>query len=182
MNRKSYVHQISEIGLIKQARSCAVALERRCIVVDQRCRESEGKAKIKGYMSVSDEEAHHRSCTGWEENLDLVTEWLVLCHGCYLMPTMYPLRVCILKAFELWWWWVLFQMFIMLEPTGSAHWVQITIYPCAVPKQMTSRVSFNLVAHCTQQISPHWAMLYGGTCDWFKLFTFQTPNPSPPIA
>ena len=29
-------------------------------MVDQRCRESEGKAKIEGYMSVSDEEAHHR--------------------------------------------------------------------------------------------------------------------------
>ena len=28
--------------------------------MDQRCRESEGKAKIEGYMSVSDEEAHHR--------------------------------------------------------------------------------------------------------------------------
>ena len=27
--------------------------------MDQRCRESEGKAKIEGYMSVSDEEAHH---------------------------------------------------------------------------------------------------------------------------
>ena len=28
--------------------------------MDRRCRESEGKAKIEGYMSVSDEEAHHR--------------------------------------------------------------------------------------------------------------------------
>ena len=27
---------------------------------DQRCRESKEKAKIEGYMSVSDEEAHHR--------------------------------------------------------------------------------------------------------------------------
>ena len=27
-------------------------------MVDQRCRESEGKVKIEGYMSVSDEEAH----------------------------------------------------------------------------------------------------------------------------
>ena len=27
--------------------------------MDRRCRESEGKAKIEGYMSVSDEEAHH---------------------------------------------------------------------------------------------------------------------------
>ena len=30
-------------------------------MVDQQGRESEGKAKIKGYMSVSDEEAHHRN-------------------------------------------------------------------------------------------------------------------------
>ena len=29
-------------------------------MVDRRCRESEGKAKIKGYISVSDEEAHQR--------------------------------------------------------------------------------------------------------------------------
>ena len=28
--------------------------------MDRRCRESEGKVKIEGYMSVSDEEAHHR--------------------------------------------------------------------------------------------------------------------------
>ena len=28
-------------------------------MVDRRWRESEGKVKIKGYMSVSDEEAHH---------------------------------------------------------------------------------------------------------------------------
>ena len=29
-------------------------------MVDRQCRESEGKVKIEGYMSVSDEEAHHR--------------------------------------------------------------------------------------------------------------------------
>ena len=28
--------------------------------MDRRCRESEGKAEIEGYMSVSDEEAHQR--------------------------------------------------------------------------------------------------------------------------
>ena len=68
MNRKSYVHQISEIGPIERVQllcksecdCCAVASEQRCIVVDRQCRESEGKAKIKGYMSVSDEEAHQR--------------------------------------------------------------------------------------------------------------------------
>ena len=58
MNRKSYVHQISKIGLMKRVRSCMVALEWRCVVVDRRCRESEGKVKIEGYVSVSDEEAH----------------------------------------------------------------------------------------------------------------------------
>ena len=36
-----------------------VTSERRCIGVDRRCRESEGKVKIEGYMSVSDEEPHH---------------------------------------------------------------------------------------------------------------------------
>ena len=60
MNRKSYVHQISEIGLIERVRLCVVTSERRCVGVDQQCRESEGKAKIEGYMSVSDEEAHHQ--------------------------------------------------------------------------------------------------------------------------
>ena len=39
----------------------AVASEQRCVGVDRRCRESEGKVKIEGYMSVSDEEAHQRS-------------------------------------------------------------------------------------------------------------------------
>ena len=38
----------------------AVVSERRCVGVDRRCRESEGKVKIKGHMSVSDEEAHQR--------------------------------------------------------------------------------------------------------------------------
>ena len=35
--------------------------------MDRRCRESEGKAKIEGYMSVSDEEAHQRDIfTSWD--------------------------------------------------------------------------------------------------------------------
>ena len=38
-----------------------VASERRCVGVDQRRRESEGKAKIEGYMRVSDEEAHQHA-------------------------------------------------------------------------------------------------------------------------
>ena len=46
--------------IVVQARSHVVVLERRCIVVDWQCRESKGKAKIEGYMSVSAEEAHHR--------------------------------------------------------------------------------------------------------------------------
>ena len=35
-------------------------LEQRCVVVNRQCRESEGKAKIEGYMSISDEEAHQQ--------------------------------------------------------------------------------------------------------------------------
>ena len=42
------------------ASASVVASEWRCVGVDRQCRESEGKAKIEGYMSVSDEEAHHR--------------------------------------------------------------------------------------------------------------------------
>ena len=65
MNRKSYVHQISEIGPMKRVRfrasTSTVASERRCEVEDRQCRESEGKAKIEGYMSLSDEEAHQWS-------------------------------------------------------------------------------------------------------------------------
>ena len=41
-----------------EASAIVIASEWRCIVVDRQCRESEGKAKIEGYMSVSDEEAH----------------------------------------------------------------------------------------------------------------------------
>ena len=37
-----------------------IASERRCVVVDRQCRESEGRAKIEGYMSISDEEAHQQ--------------------------------------------------------------------------------------------------------------------------
>ena len=51
MNRKSCVHQMSKIGVIvvqAQARSCAVMSEQRCVVVDQQCRESDGKQKWKG--------------------------------------------------------------------------------------------------------------------------------------
>ena len=32
-------------------------------MVDQQCRESEGKVKIEGHMSISDEEAHQ-----WSDN------------------------------------------------------------------------------------------------------------------
>ena len=42
-----------------------IGVEWRCIVVDWQCRESEGKAKIEGYMSISDEEAHHHCSPGW---------------------------------------------------------------------------------------------------------------------
>ena len=36
-----------------------VASVRGCIEVDRRCRGSNGKVKIEGYMSVSVEEVHH---------------------------------------------------------------------------------------------------------------------------
>ena len=40
-------------------------------MVDWRCRESEGKAKIEGYMSVSDDEAvKTRSTKSWSEVKD----------------------------------------------------------------------------------------------------------------
>ena len=38
-------------------------MQSECIVVDQRCRGSKGKVKIEGYMSISDEEAHHPPTT-----------------------------------------------------------------------------------------------------------------------
>ena len=41
-----------------QVQSHAVTSEWRCIVVDWQCRESKGKVKIEGYMSISEEEAH----------------------------------------------------------------------------------------------------------------------------
>ena len=58
VNCTSYVHQISEAGPMKRRQAChtwaiteawgEVALV-GCIVVDQQCRESNGKAKIMGY-------------------------------------------------------------------------------------------------------------------------------------
>ena len=56
-----------------RARLHVVVLEWRCIVVDRRCRESEGKAKIEGYMSISDEEAHHH---GWVSLRWILTFWV----------------------------------------------------------------------------------------------------------
>ena len=62
VNRKTCVHQISEIGLMKRVQvwSCAVASVWGCIVVDQQCRGSNGKVKIEAYTWVSDENAHHQ--------------------------------------------------------------------------------------------------------------------------
>ena len=39
-------------------------------MVDRRCRESEGKVKIEGYMSVSDEEAHQRLSVDLHEHMN----------------------------------------------------------------------------------------------------------------
>ena len=72
MNCKSYVHQISKISPIERVRSRAVVSEQRCVVVDQQCRESKGKAKIEGYMSIFDEEAHHR---GPPKNQSYLIRW-----------------------------------------------------------------------------------------------------------
>ena len=64
----------------------AVALEWRCIVVDRRCRESEGKVKIEGYMSISDEEAHQ-----WYQSkffiliYYLFDHWQVLHYNAYIL-------------------------------------------------------------------------------------------------
>ena len=55
MNHKSYVHQISEIGPIERVQlSCECERDRMWSRWS-----GGGKAKIEGYMSVSDEEAHH---------------------------------------------------------------------------------------------------------------------------
>ena len=66
---------MSEIGprerVQLRASASAVASEWRCVGVDRRCRESEGKVKIEGYMRVSDEEAHQRR---QPPHLDLVTQ------------------------------------------------------------------------------------------------------------
>ena len=66
VNCKTCVHQISEIGLMKQVRvwSHVVASVWGCRVVDRRCRGSKGKVKIEGHMRVSDEEAHYRWLQG----------------------------------------------------------------------------------------------------------------------
>ena len=42
--------------------------------MDQRCRESEGKAKIEGYMSVSDEEAHQHGIVDLLQVIRIVRE------------------------------------------------------------------------------------------------------------
>ena len=60
-NKQDRSDGVSATVMRVQAWSRAVASEWRCVVVDQRCRESKGKAKIEGYMSISDVEAHHQS-------------------------------------------------------------------------------------------------------------------------
>ena len=57
-------------------------------MVDQQCRESKGKAKIEGYMSVSDEEAHHQDMRSWstkrQEIMSLSmteSEYITVTHG-----------------------------------------------------------------------------------------------------
>ena len=45
-------------------------MQSECVVVDQQCIGSKGKVKIEGYMSVSDDEAHHCAVQG-NGNFDL---------------------------------------------------------------------------------------------------------------
>ena len=54
--------------------------------MDWQCRESEGKVKIEGYMSVSDEEAHHRYHVG-DLPYDLQTTSL---HFPFLVSSLLP--------------------------------------------------------------------------------------------
>ena len=73
VNRKTSVYQISKASPMKW-RWVSCASEHECkhvwlchmwshqwgdVVVDQQCRESNGKVKIEGYTRVSDEQAHH---------------------------------------------------------------------------------------------------------------------------
>ena len=54
-----------------------------CIVVDQQCRGSNGKVKIEGYMSISDEEAHQHG--HWFHNingLDINIDRNTICVTC----------------------------------------------------------------------------------------------------
>ena len=58
--------------------------------MDWQCRESEGKAKIEGYMSISDEEAHHRInplsiILGWDDPWNILWSLCSLWDSqCYL--------------------------------------------------------------------------------------------------
>ena len=58
-NKRDWSDEASVIVVKVQAQSHAVTSEWRCIVVDRQCRESKGTVKIEGYMSISDDEAHH---------------------------------------------------------------------------------------------------------------------------
>ena len=55
-------------------RSCVVTSVQGCVVVDQQCIGSigsNGKVKIEGYMSISDEEAHHCVIIGFFVNFGI---------------------------------------------------------------------------------------------------------------
>ena len=56
-------------------------------MVDRRCRESEGKAKIEGYMSVSDEEAH---------------QWIILGHHISMIElSVVPFNTCFTRIISI---------------------------------------------------------------------------------
>ena len=82
-------------------------MQSECIVVDWWCRGSKGKAKIEGYMSVSDEEAHHHCyLSTWKHGA-----WLIILFVHSLEPSIWgwyavdifsfnPQRMC--KVFQKW--------------------------------------------------------------------------------
>ena len=88
---KTCVHQISKISPMKWVRVWlrVVTSVWGCVVVNQRCRGSNGKVKIEGHMSISDEEAHHQAQSmQWTESLFQSSQiWLLIS-----MKTLSPLH------------------------------------------------------------------------------------------
>ena len=72
--------------------------------MDRRCRESEGKAKIEGYMSVSDEEAHQR-------DLQMGSQWVWYGQGVFLLFLNFLFLLSLAAdILEVWWLIVVIHM------------------------------------------------------------------------